>query len=808
MSTSAKFLFSNSGAMSKLSSIICFLFIAFAANATLLENGDFETWNNTEVFPTGWGTSTLLTDATISKISTNAFSGSNALQAQYSLTSSHCRFNSTYFNVKPGARYKLTFFTKGTATLRWIVMSPIDLAPRAPVEGGPHLGASDYSSSGIKLQNANWTKRECFFDVPSDGTDSVYCLHFSINGTAAPYHFSIDKVSLTMVQPDDGSPWQSDLVKIDDAGKLSYFPEDMGYSIPDFSAAGYRGGGVPLPVVPVVKTISAISGDNTEHIQAALDEVGNMPLVNGIRGALLLKAGLYPVSGILNVDKAGVVIRGEGEGSSPSNSTIMLATGNTPEKRTLIYLGNRTSPNDWSSKLTSNLPVQDEYLPAGTNQVRLSSSNLLSVGDQVVLRHDMTQAWLDAIEGGVGASGAAPWTLSDNHFIPYNRYITAIDRTTHTITLDAPLFYGFRKSLSAAYVYKMSATNIVKEVGIENLRIRTEYNSSVKTMASPYGTYSSDEDHAMNGVEFVSVENGWATNVTLEYFGGMGFLINRTTRTTIKECSVIEPISIIEGGKRYAFNTHSFAQLTLFENCYAHKSRHGFISNGTSSASGNVFLRCKSDLAYASSEGHRRWSSGYLFDNYKEIAYNGTVASTLAFHNRGSYGTSHGWGLVTGVAWNCDLTAGSPTKGHLMIQQPPTGQNFAIGTRAAKVDGNGPFPGPTGYIEGSNRKGPLHPESLYEAQLSQRLITSVPEMNQSISNPVASMLKLFNDGTVDIAARIQSFFGEIDPGLRATISIYNLPGQKLAQIPYSQLSTDTQLFMLPNNQMQLILLQY
>jgi hypothetical protein len=734
--------------MKKLLLLSIAYLLVFSSKANLLKNGDFEQWNVESQFPTAWGTSTLLTNATINKIQSNVFSGNYALQAQYTLTTSHSRFNSPYFNVTPGARYKLTFFTKGTAVLRWIVMSPTDVAPCAPVDGDPNLPASDYNSAGIKLQNTNWTKRECYFDVPPDVLTTEYCLHFSYNATVAPNHFSVDKMSLTMVQPDDGSPWQSDLVKMDENGNLIYFPDDFGFSIPDFSAAGYRGGGVILPEVPVVKTITAITGDNTEHIQTALDEVGNFPLVNGIRGALLLKAGLYPVSGILYVNKAGVVIRGEGDGDSPTNSTILFATGNTPEKRTLIYLGNRTSPNDWSSKLSSNLLIQNDYLPAGTKNVQLSSASTLNIGDQVVVYHDDTQAWLDAIEGGVGASGAAPWTLSDNHFIPYNRYITAIDRTTHTITLDAPLYYGFRKSLSQAYVYKMSNTNIVKEVGIENLRIRTEYNSTVKTTATPYGTYISDEDHAMNGVEFVSVENGWAKNVTLEYFGGMGFLINRTTRSTIKDCNVIKPISIIEGGKRYAFNTHSFAQLNLFENCYAHKSRHGFISNGTSSASGNVFLRCRSDLAYASSEGHRRWSSGYLFDNFKEITYNGTTTSTLGFHNRGSYGTSHGWGMVTGVAWNCDLTAGSPTKGHLIVQQPPTGQNFAIGTKSAKVDGNGPFTEPTGYIEGTNRKGQLQPESLYEAQLNAKLLTNLASTSYEKDTRNETSYKFIYQGNV------------------------------------------------------------
>jgi hypothetical protein len=48
--------------------------------------------------------------------------------------------------------------------------------------------------------------------------------------------------------------------------------------IPNFSHAGYRGGGVPLPEVSIKKTIQPISGDNTQHIQKALDEMAALPL--------------------------------------------------------------------------------------------------------------------------------------------------------------------------------------------------------------------------------------------------------------------------------------------------------------------------------------------------------------------------------------------------------------------------------------------------------------------------------------------------------------------------------------------------
>src|SRR6266511_2635 len=42
-------------------------------------------------------------------------------------------------------------------------------------------------------------------------------------------------------------------------------------TIPDFSFCGYKGGGVALPFVDVKRTISPVSGDNTQNIQSAID---------------------------------------------------------------------------------------------------------------------------------------------------------------------------------------------------------------------------------------------------------------------------------------------------------------------------------------------------------------------------------------------------------------------------------------------------------------------------------------------------------------------------------------------------------
>lgn len=55
--------------------------------------------------------------------------------------------------------------------------------------------------------------------------------------------FSFITVSFfILVQGSFAQQWQSKLVQVDKKGNITYLPEENGYIIPDFSAAGYRGG--------------------------------------------------------------------------------------------------------------------------------------------------------------------------------------------------------------------------------------------------------------------------------------------------------------------------------------------------------------------------------------------------------------------------------------------------------------------------------------------------------------------------------------------------------------------------------------
>ena len=111
-------------------------------------------------------------------------------------------------------------------------------------------------------------------------------------------------------------------------------------TVPDYSSAGYKGGGVTIPFIntKVVVRPSDSADDDSENIQSAIDKVSALPIDrNGFRGAVLIKAGDYTVSKTLRILTSGVVIRGEG--SNEINGTRILYSAT--QKSNLFEVGHR-----------------------------------------------------------------------------------------------------------------------------------------------------------------------------------------------------------------------------------------------------------------------------------------------------------------------------------------------------------------------------------------------------------------------------------------------------------------------------------
>ncbi len=492
----------------------------------------------------------------------------------------------------------------------------------------------------------------------------------------------------------EAGDWQSEKVFFED-GQLTYVSDAESNRIVDFSYAGYHYGEAELPQIAEVTRLGPETGDQTARIQAALDAVAaRTPDENGIRGALVLDPGTYEIFGTLHINADGVVLRGSGDEEDPGQNTILLAKGDTPHQRTVVILGSGDG-SPWDEEEGTRTDIVSDFIPVGSLQIEVADASGYAVGNRVVLTHPATAEWIAAVDGG-GLTDDADWDVNTVN-INYNRRIIEVNGST--LSLDAPLYDHFDRSLSQAYIYQATRTALVTHVGIENLRV------DIETAGGE------DENHAWSAVGFVGVEDAWARDLTAMHFGYAGVRTQGALRVTVQDVRALDPVAVRTGSRMYNFSVDAQSQLILFKGCEARGGRHNFVSNGTSSVSGIVVYDSMSDEPSTSSEGHRRWSQAMLFDNVVE--HNAPEGErVIGLYNRGDWGTSHGWALTHSVLWNYDVGSG-----HAVVQKPPTGQNYAIGG-VGDFRGNGPWPGPPGFME--QNPGSLLPHSLYLAELCER----------------------------------------------------------------------------------------
>lgn len=487
----------------------------------------------------------------------------------------------------------------------------------------------------------------------------------------------------------DPATWRSTLVGVHD-GRLSYRDVD-GLRVPDFGDAGYRAGRAPVPEVARSLRVTPTDGDCTDLLQRAIDEVGALPRGDdGMRGAVVLDPGTYVVAGTIRLQRSGVVLRGAGDGDDPATSTVLRAVGDRPRGRDVLVLGDDSGFAQAPGPRTD---VTDAVVPVAATSVTVADPEGLRPGTPVVVVHPCTRAWLRAVDHG-GTGRRERWQ-PDELPIEYFRRVTEV--RGREVTLDAPVFTVLDRSLSTSRLVAWDRTGLVTDVGVEDLRVDIAAEGP------------EDERHARNGIALRGVEDAWVRRCTVLHFTQAGVLTRGARRVTVAGCRTLEPAARVTGGRRYNVNAADRSQLVLVTACHAEGARHAYVANGTSTVSGVVFHRTTASGSLAASEGHRRWSQGLLYDGHREI--DPMTDRTLALYNRGDYGTGHGWSAVHSVAWACDV---GDTR--LVVQRPPTAQNYAVGC-TGDVTSDGPFDGPPGHVEGTGRPG-LDPPSLYEAQVA------------------------------------------------------------------------------------------
>ena len=491
-------------------------------------------------------------------------------------------------------------------------------------------------------------------------------------------------------------------------GKLVYVADSLGNRIPDFSNAGYKGGGLPIPYVPNKETIWPVPGDNSDNIQAAIDKVSALPPdAFGFRGAVLLKAGTYELEKPISIKVSGVVLRGEGMSEI---GTILI--GKIPKDRQAYGRGgliNVSGPTAIAPLEDTKQLITDNYVPVGACSFNVASAKAFKAGDKILVRRVGNQDWIKEIGEDSIAAGRNKWRPFT---ITYDRVITEVKG--NTIVIDAPIFTAVETRWGGGDIVKYVDERI-EQVGVENLRGISEYNPSVRQMT--YGNmdrdklnpkfqykgeeYFSDENHVSNFIVISNAKNVWIRNISALHFATSVIQSNAGSKwITVQDCESWEPVAQRWGGRRFIYQMNG--QLCLVQRCFSQKGRHSFVLQGPE-ASGNVFFDCQAINPYSTSEPHNRWVNGVLYDNVK--------APLTARY----WDYIIGWAGANIVFWNCE--------GDFLVQSPPTAKNYSfghIGINAVIFNaGLQDLTKPNGHVESLDRH--VTPGSLYLTQLKERL---------------------------------------------------------------------------------------
>ena len=478
--------------------------------------------------------------------------------------------------------------------------------------------------------------------------------------------------------------WQSKFVQLGENQHLIYLPDEHGNIIPDFSGVGYESGEKEIPNVGVVETITPVAGDNLEYIQNAIDRISKRtPDQNGFRGALLLKKGTYNVNGTVYIRHSGIVIKGEG---SDSEGTVVRETA-TKKCNLFRFVGNGRLKMEQPTKVE----INEDFVPVGRKYIQVENVTGFHVDDSVLIYRSGTENWIHDLKMDqiVEREGTKQWRADGYNFY-FERIITAIDGSK--VYIDYPVVMQMEKKYGGGYLMKYEFNGRITKCGIENLSMQSTYSGEF------------DEDHGWTAIQFSKTGQSWVRNVVSRYFGFGCVSIDSDSRNiSVLDSKCLDAKSQITGGRRYSFSTSG--QFNLFKNCYSGEARHCF-ATGARVSGPNVFTNCKSVKSHNDIGPHHRWAMGTLYDLIE-------TEGQINVQDRGNYGTGHGWSGVTQVLWNCR----SPKTA---VQSPwVSGKNYSIGFIGGKYLGRF-SERPDGEWEGLNKPG-LTPESLYEAQLKDRL---------------------------------------------------------------------------------------
>lgn len=482
----------------------------------------------------------------------------------------------------------------------------------------------------------------------------------------------------------------SSWVYYDHHGRLRYASDPAGNRIIDFSSAGYRGGGVSLPKVPVRVTVSPSGGDDSAAIQSAIDTVAALPPDRkGFRGAVLLAPGSYNVSATLILNTSGVVLRGSGSG--PEGSVLNM----TGAPFTLLSVAG-------SGTYARGTPVSilDTYIPSGARSFKVSDASGFKAGDDILVIRPVTEAWVAFMGMDTLVRNGQPQTwLAPGTEILTDRRVAAV--WGNRIILDVPLTDSYDAQYlnpPGASVATYTFEGRISQVGVEHFSV-----VAPAQYTSPY----------YQGVQMNNVLDGWVRDLSIQDTQNTFQLTNTTKQVTLDSIRVVHTYRQPNSGAPADFAL-SGTQL-LANNCSVtgQGNTWPFVTHARVTGPIVILKAFADDRGYAP---HQRWATGLLCDLCDfPNTYTGDKTG-IAYSNRGYFGSGHGWDAGFSVGWNATST-------YFLVQEPPGSHNWCIGCVGTVHSDDAPGGDGTILPNGIYDSLGTHvtPGSLYLAQLKQRL---------------------------------------------------------------------------------------
>jgi hypothetical protein len=449
--------------------------------------------------------------------------------------------------------------------------------------------------------------------------------------------------------------------------------------IPNVSYAGYRNSEEPLPSPAVIVNLHDwAKGDGIADDTAAFAKAIEKAHSRG-GGAVLVPEGRYRVTGLIRLDRSGVVLRGAGPDKTvlifEKSLTDILGPRKSDEESEYSWVGGllhigvhgdfgedgrlnakEEFPQSWNYEDTI-CRVQREA-PRGSKSVICDreGASKLGAGQWVMMLWRNKTSLLDEISG----IKSYPWDIHGKSLRAFKAFrwpvqIASVDGSK--ITLRQPL----RLPIGTEWKVSLSGMGaIVQEVGVEGLTLRMPALASEKH----------NHEKGFSGIFMNRVVNGWVRNVRLVNVDN-GILASAIKNVTISDVEIVESIGAreIERKMHHGFELRAGCHDVLTTD-FEISSRviHGLSTEGFSS--GNVWRRGRMDHG--------------SFDSHKHLPFE-SVRTFIKLHNDGERGGPRSAGPAQGtrmVHWNIMATG----KGENVLEPDIFPSGALVGIRGVEQD--------------------------------------------------------------------------------------------------------------------------